>query len=175
MTDHHEDPLAGRDAYPQHQIDHLRLHPARQELLEEIVSTSGPSTDARSGRRLLVPIGIAAAIAVVAGGIWLVTADNGDDDADPQVAASPLPSASAEPTSAPTTQPRKELRRGDVLTRKQCRGARRAITVDKLSEALELLSEQTRRHNDGVVLVYRENGRVLAVNDSCTVVRVVKP
>jgi hypothetical protein len=141
------DPLAGRDPHPRTQIDLWPLHDARRELLEEIVSQTGPGgTAAPSTRRFLLPIGVAAAIALVAGGAWLVVSD-GDSagDEDGRVVAS---SASADGTDGVTDDatdaatapeatetpgaeriPADELRKGDVLAPGQCRDLQGGLVV----------------------------------------------
>ncbi len=163
MIDDHPDPgpdpLAGRDPHPRTQIDLWPLHDARQELLEEIVSQPRPGNAAApSARRILVPVGIAAAIALVAGGAWfVVSSDDSSAGKDDQVvAASDSPTdtdtdsdnnggteVATDPTTADvTTEPAEpaetdepkripisELREGDVLSPPQCRELRRGLIV----------------------------------------------
>ena len=203
MIDEHPDPgpdpLAGRDPHPRTQIDLWPLHDARQELLEEIVSQPGPGNAAApSNRRVLVPIGIAAAIALVAGGAWFaVTSDEsgGDDQvvassdptetsdraSDPATEPSDVSSEPTEPTQAETT-PIGELRRGDALTPQQCRAVRDGrlgtndhLTVEGLEVALEELAYVTRLvpRNGQVrwIRTFRGGGdRFIAIDKDCTVV-----
>lgn len=147
MTDHPPDPLAGRDPYPREQIDVLGLHRERADLLEEIVST--PSAGPASTRtKVLLPVGIAAALAVVGGGIWFATSGDDESGNDPVVAASTTPEPTepdaAEPTgdAEPTDQASQsddvrtggvqvgevgeldEAKRGDVLSADVCRELR---------------------------------------------------
>ncbi len=149
------DPLAGKDPHPREQIDLWPLHDARQELLEEIVSQPGPGNAAPSARRFLLPVGIAAALAIVAGGAWLVVSDDdpsgdtdqqivassdspGDDSdatdgtedvaSDPTTATETTESAPPEPDE-PKRIPVRELQKGDVLGPQQCREVRRGVIV----------------------------------------------
>ena len=156
MIDDHPDlgpdPLVGRDPHPREQIDLWPLHDARQELLEEIVSQPGagrPATTSRtSGRRFMVPVGIAAAIALVAGGAWFVVSSDDEQDQDQVVASSDAttddtevavdPSAVATEEHSqpadPTVTPLSEVEEGDVLGPRQCRRFRHgnvAILVRK--------------------------------------------
>ena len=81
------DPLAGRDPHPRDQIDLWPLHDARQELLEEIVSQPGPGQSAPV-RRILIPVGLAAAVALVIGVAWVaVSSDDPGRGKDDQVVA----------------------------------------------------------------------------------------
>ncbi|GAB3855210.1 hypothetical protein GCM10028801_10400 [Nocardioides maradonensis] len=100
MTDP-RDPLAGLDPYPRDLIDTLGLHRERADLLEDIVSTPGPAHPART--RALLAVAVAAAVAVIGGGWFLVSGNDGHDEA-PVAAASATTSATA-PTTSPTTGP----------------------------------------------------------------------
>ncbi|GAB4013965.1 hypothetical protein [Nocardioides ultimimeridianus] len=94
------DPLAGLDPYPRDLIDTLGLHPEHADLLEDIVSTPGPTpTAART--RVLLAIGIAAAVAIIGGG-WLLASTNGDGDSTPVAAASATTSPASTATSTPS-------------------------------------------------------------------------
>lgn len=167
-TDLGPDPLAGRDPHPRDQIDLWPLHDARQELLEEIVSQPGPgNASAPSTRRFLVPVGIAAAIALVAGGAWFVVSSDDDKDDDQVVASSDSPTDSrddaTDPSSEETREPSEpaepavapltEVEKGDVLGPQQCRRFRHD-TVD-----LRLGTRMDRR--GGVVITLRELDRAL--------------
>jgi hypothetical protein len=111
------DPLAGRDPHPREQIDLWPLHDARQELLEEIVSQPGPGGSAGRHKILLSVVGIAAALALVAGGAWAVTRDDADGGKDDQVVAAQSSDATATETptatTTTTTEPPRKRRRGD--------------------------------------------------------------
>jgi len=201
MIDHHPDlgpdPLAGRDPHPREQIDVWPLHDARQALLEEIVSQPGPGQSPAT-RRFLLPVGIAAAIALVAGGAWFVvsTDDSGGKD-DQLVASSDSPSVDGstdEATDAttdatttdepseppePTTTPISELKKGDVLSPKQCRLfriGRRDISVRDLDNRLEQLSFVVYLRKNGRVRWIRaipaDEGGYLGIDKDCTVVSV---
>jgi len=204
MIDHHPDlgpdPLAGRDPHPREQIDVWPLHDARQELLEEIVSQSGPGQSPAT-RRFLLPVGIAAAIALVAGGAWFVvsTDDSGGKD-DQLVASSDSPSvdgtdgstdeASDATTDGPTTDDPSEppeptakafseLEKGDVLSPKQCRLfriGRRDISVRDLDNRLEQLGFAVYLGKNDRVRWIRaiptDEGGYLGIDKDCTVVSV---
>ncbi len=192
------DPLAGKDPHPREQIDLWPLHDARQELLEEIVSQPGPgNTAAPSARRLLVPVGMAAAIAIVAGAAWFVVSDDdpsGDRD-DRIVASSESPTqptdrsdavatddTSASTAAAPTDQPRftpfRNLQKGDVLTRRQCRQLQSGnLHADRLRESLAELRYIVRKNRDGdqtgwYRLVLVDDHRWIGVDQHCAVVSV---
>jgi hypothetical protein len=176
------DPLSGRDPHPREQIDLWPLHDARQELLEEIVSQPGPGQYSLN-RRFLVPVGIAAAVALVAGGAWFVVAGDDGDQADDQVVASTdsqSPSEdgidgttaateatdtatteepSDEPTepAEPATIPVSELKKGDVLGPKQCRQVRRGIVVFREGDRPMKPRRESRSY---IVLSDFKNGRV---------------
>lgn len=167
------DPLAGRDPHPREQIDLWPLHDARQELLEEIVSQPGAGNSAASSnRRFLVPVAIAAAVALVAGGAWFVVAGDDGDQADDQVVASndaQSPSEDGtdgtteatdtatpeEPTDEPTapaepaTIPVSELKKGDVLNPRQCRQLRRGVVVFREGDE----SQKPRRESWSYILL----------------------
>lgn len=133
------DPLRGRDPYPQEQLQLVDLHRERAELLEEIVSTPGPGQTATPARtRVLLAVGIAAALVIVGGGVWFATS-SGDDSGDDTVAAatsSPTagdtatdPAASEttptdEPSATRSTVPLSHAKKGDVLSHKDCRAGR---------------------------------------------------
>ncbi len=171
MIDDHPDlgpdPLAGRDPHPRDQIDLWPLHDARQELLEEIVSQPGPgNASAPSTRRFLVPVGIAAAIALVAGGAWFVVSSDDDKDDDQIVASSDSPTDSPDDATDPSSEetdepsepaepavaPLSEVEKGDVLGQQQCRRFRHG------NVALYLGKGDTRRR-DEVVITLRELDR----------------
>lgn len=145
MIDDHPDlgpdPLAGRDPHPREQIDLWPLHDARQELLEEIVSQPGPgNASAPSTRRFLVPVGVAAAVALVAGGAWFVVSSDDNKEDDQVVASSDSPTDSPDDATDPSTEqadepsepaepavaPLSEVEKGDVLGPQQCRRFRHA-------------------------------------------------
>lgn len=205
MIDHHPDlgpdPLAGRDPHPREQIDVWPLHDARQALLEEIVSQPGPGQSPAT-RRFLLPVGIAAAIALVVGGAWFVVSaddDSGGKD-DQLVASSDAPStdgtdgstdeatdattvgtATDEPSEPPepTTTPISELKKGDQLSPKQCRQfrlGRRDVGVKDLGTRLEQLSFVVYLRKDGGVRWIRaipaDDGRYIGIDKDCTVVSV---
>lgn len=193
MIDDHPDlgpdPLAGRDPHPRDQIDLWPLHDARQELLEEIVSQPGPgNTSAPSARRFLVPVGIAATVALIAGGAWFVvgsdedkdddqivassdsSTDSPDDEADPSADDTGEPSEPADPAVAPLS----ELDKGDVLGPQQCRrfrhhtvDLRRGPRVGPPGDVMIRLSELDRllevrasdRPKDWRVRIVRNDGR----------------
>lgn len=100
MTDH-------LDPYPREQIDRWPLHDARQELLEEIVSKPGAGNAALS-TRLLVPIGIVAAIALIVGGAWFGVSGDDDSSDEQTVAATSNDPTAVDATSASTTEPTDE-------------------------------------------------------------------
>jgi hypothetical protein len=192
------DPLAGKDPHPREQIDLWPLHDARQELLEEIVSQPGPgNAAAASARRFLVPVGIAAAIAVVAGAAWFVVSDDDPSaDKDDQVVASsesptqPAESSDAVATddtsastpAAPTDQPRvtpfRDLKKGDQLTRRQCRQLQSGdLRSDRLQKTLTELSYIVREDRTGdnvgwYRLVRVDRHRWIGVDKHCAVVSV---
>jgi hypothetical protein len=200
-SDLEPDPLAGKDPHPREQIDLWPLHDARQELLEEIVSHPGPgNTAAPSARRFLVPVGIAAAIAIVAGTAWFVVSDDdpsGDRD-DRIVASSESPQqptestessdavatddTSASPPPAPTDQPRvtpfRELQKGDVLSRRQCRQLQSGnLRSDGLQRTLAELRFVVRKNRDGdqvgwYRLVLVDHHRWIGIDRHCAVVSV---
>lgn len=168
MTDRPDprDPLQGLDPYPRERID--GLHAERADLLEEIVSTPGPGKQPMSARKVLLPIGIAAALAIVGGGVWFAT---GDDDAAtddaPVAAASSTAPDPTEPDDAATTDETGETepsetaspsddvrvggvqvgkvdeldtaRRGDVLAPEVCRSLRGAWRVGGEGRPRELV------------------------------------
>lgn len=96
MTDH-------LDPYPREQIDRWPLHDARQELLEEIVSQPGAG-NAAPFTRLLVPIGIAAVIALIVGGAWFVVGGDNDSSDEQTVAAASDDPTAVDATTAGTTE-----------------------------------------------------------------------
>lgn len=109
MNDEHPDlgpdPLAGHNPHPREQIDLWPLHDARQDLLEEIVSQPGPG-QSTSARRFAVPIGIAAALAIVGGGVWFVVATDDDSSGgkgDQIAASSEAPTDSTDGTTDDST------------------------------------------------------------------------
>lgn len=145
MTDPH-DPLQGLDPFPRARID--GLHRERAELLEEIVSTPGPGKQPATTRaKVFLAGGIAAALAIVGGGVWAVTSADRDSDEGPVTAASSIPSPSAttdasptdtatdptpEPSEEPSTVPLSQVRKGDVLPPRQCRRADRILSIRDL-------------------------------------------
>ncbi len=190
------DPLAGRDPHPRTQIDLWPLHDARQELLEEIVSQPGAGNTAPSARRVLIPAGIAAAIALVIGVAWGAVSsddDSGNDDqvvassesaessdraSDPATEPSDVSSESAEPTQ-PETTPIGELRRGDTLTPQQCRAFRHPhadranqLTVETSLKELAYVARLVPRNGKvRWIKAFRGKGnRFIAIDEDCTVV-----
>ncbi|WP_183095031.1 hypothetical protein [Nocardioides stalactiti] len=192
MTDHPPlgaDPLAGRDPYPRDLFDVWPLHDARAELLEEIVSQPGAASTASPSRRVLVPVGIVAALALVAGGAWAAVTAGGDDgDGDRTVAASSVEATASDPTSAPdptdepatepteepTTEPddvrRADVRIGKVSTLRECARLLRRLDGDEIRR----LPRVARRDKDGGLVLYllEERRRYVAVNRDCEVIRV---
>lgn len=138
MTDPH-DPLRGLDPYPRERIE--GLHRERAELLEEIVSTPAPGKQPARAK-LLLAAGIAAALVLVGGGVAWIAVSGDDDTKDGQVAAgttspttatdsSAPPSATAtDGTSGPAAVTLAHARKGDVLSRDECRRARTGRWVD---------------------------------------------
>lgn len=193
MTEDHPDlgpdPLAGRDPHPREQIDLWPLHDARQELLEEIVSQPGAGNSAASSnRRFLVPVAIAAAVALVAGGAWFVVAGDDGDQADDQVAASTDTATTEEPSdepiepAEPATIPVSELRKGDVLSPKQCRQLRRGVVVfreedepqkpRRESRSYILLSDVKVGRVSWIRAIPGDKRQFIGIDKDCTVVSV---
>jgi hypothetical protein len=73
--------------------------PHRQEILERILADE--SAPVRRTRTWLIPVGAAASIALVAGGLLFVTKN--DQKTQPDPAATPSPGTSAASTAAPST------------------------------------------------------------------------
>lgn len=186
------DPLPGHDPYPRDRLELLPLLDARQELLEEIVS------DTRTTSRLLVPFGIAAALAIVAGAVWFAVAGGDDGGDDPVVAASseqtaeasdptgsvdPSGSAAQTATEEPEDDapaafvPWRELEAGDVLARPQCRTLRSGdVSIRGVAHEVvlvRLVPDAERGQRPGTRTVYLVRpGRLIAIDDTCTVVDV---
>jgi hypothetical protein len=111
MTDP-DDPLRGLDPYPRERIE--GLHQERAQLLEEIVSTPGPGKQPASTRsKVLLAVGVAAALVIVGGGGWLLgNAESDDGSGDRLTAAgstststSSSPSSPESPSSSAPTAP----------------------------------------------------------------------
>ena len=198
MIDDHPDgpdPLSGRDPHPREQIDLWPLHDARQELLEEIVSQAGPGDSPARSKVLLTVVGIAAALALVAGGAWAVTNDgSGTDNNDDQVVAAtsddPAPTAVAtDPTSAATTEAtaeetteptkprrdgvrRKGVRIGDVRTLREC-----LVDIERSGDGKGKLNRLPKVIKRGkhkwVLYVVRDGKRTVAVDGDCKWMKVV--
>lgn len=187
------DPLSGRDPHPREQIDLWPLHDARQELLEEIVSQAGPGESPARSKVLLSVVGIAAALALVAGGAWAVTSGDSDDGGnDDQVVAAtsddPDPTEATDPTSTttevtteateePTKEPRRQddvrrkgVRIGSIRTLRECLGDVGRLHSGKGVVRLDKLSE--RRKNKWVLHVVRDGRRTVAIGEDCKWIRV---
>jgi len=175
------------DPYPRELIDVWPLHDARRELLEEIVSQPGPA-QSPSTRRILVPVGIAAALLLVVGGAWAAISAGGADKQvsdlaaasgtsradDPTTAPTSAATATDEPSTDPTRKPRHDGKRGH-------RVPDRAVTLRNLEQCLHSLSRRIdgprdhlrlRRleHADGrsyQVYVVRKDHRIIAVDGHC--------
>lgn len=188
------DPLAGKDPYPRQQIDLLGLHRERAELLEEIVSTPGPGKPAPSTRaKVLLPIGIAAALAIVGGGVWFASSGDPSGGDDPVVAASTTPDvteqdpaderseqASPEQASPDEATPGEGddvrvggVRVGEVLSVKDCDHALRSrhaqLVMLRPRGTRELRHGQ--KHPTGIYYyaIRRDTERYLMVDQDCRV------
>lgn len=182
------DPLAGRDPHPREQIDLWPLHDARQELLEEIVSQPGPGSTARPPtRRVLVPVGIVAALALVAGGAWFaISAGDDDHTADETVAAPSVESTAVESTTttdpttatdapepaesasiAPPDEPRRDRRTINVRTLERCMELLAGVDADQRD--LRRLPKVLKRSRDGRYIVYvvEKDKQVFAIDSRC--------
>jgi hypothetical protein len=203
MIDDHADPgpdpLSGRDPHPREQIDLWPLHDARQELLEEIVSQAGPGeSPARTARSrvLLTVVGIAAALALVAGGAWAVTSGDSDDGGrnDDQVAASsddaaptdvatdpstaPSAEATTEATADRTTEPRRRngdrhrgVRIGNVRTLRECLAD--VGPLDRKGGPTRLDRLVVRSKHKWKLYIVRDGRRTVAVDSDCKWIRVL--
>lgn len=179
MTDPH-DPLAGLDPFPRARID--GLHRERTELLEEIVSTPGPGKQPASTRaKVFVAGGIAAALAIVGGGVWAVSSGGGASDettvtsADstptPTVDPSETPSATTAPTPSPSPNSPRHRRRALTESLQRLERCARVLDGDlaNLQELSELLDEGTlrvrrpRRHDGWVDIHVGRKCRVIQV------------
>lgn len=103
MTDP-RDPLVGLDPYPRELIDTLALHPERADLLEDIVSTPSPASPGPTRTRVLLALGVAAAIAIIGGG-WFLASGTGGHDETPVAAASTAPTTTPSATASSTMSP----------------------------------------------------------------------
>jgi hypothetical protein len=121
--------IAASNAVPAEDLDRLTVLHARHELLEEIMSEHTVPT--RAQRRWLVPLGAAAAVAVLAGGAWFVT--NGDE---PRTA--PGPAFADSPSTGPL--PNTPSRGGNPGLTAMCEpgegeGLKEPVTPQKLEDA----------------------------------------
>lgn len=187
MTDHPDpgpDPLAGRDPHPRAQLDIWPLHDARQELLEEIVSQ--PGTD-QSSRRILVPVGIAAALLLVVGGAWAAIGTGGNDKKDDDTVAASVVSTAADTPTTPTTAatptdtsepaaPVKKHRRDRadqlrsldrVTNLRDCLRTVRHSRVGPKDYVRIRRMVTGRKHDDMRLYLVRRNGRVVVVDGRC--------
>ncbi|MDZ5619922.1 hypothetical protein [Nocardioides bizhenqiangii] len=197
MIDHDPDPgtdpLAGRDPHPREQIDLWPLHDARQALLEEIVSQPGAgSTAAPAARRVLIPVGIAAAIALVVGGAWFaVSGDDSGGEDDQVVAATSEERTASEPTTEPTTEattptsePTKDRRRdkqpevrlngveiGRVASLNKCLRVLDHLDAEEV-EALRLRASRRKGGARYVVRLADQDVRFVARDHRCHVLQV---
>ncbi|MEZ0579887.1 hypothetical protein [Nocardioides sp. MH1] len=172
------------DPYPRELIDTWPLHDARQELLEEIVSQPGPEQSPSSTRRLLVPVGIAAALLLVVGGAWAAISAGGDDGKDdaPVAAASvdptdPTTAETSQETATEPTQAVKEPHRDGV--RRNGLRTGRVITLKNLDECLRVLRDRkdgpidrVRRLEHGKgrgykLYLVRKDHRIVVVDGQC--------
>lgn len=170
------DPMPGLDPYPRDVIDTIALHQERADLLEEIVSTPGPGKQPMPARtRVLLSIGIAAALAIIAGGGWfLLGGDDNGHDAAP-VATAPQTTAPATPPTATPTKGDKVRPRGvgvgKVGTLAHCRAA--LSRRDQLVTTLRRLSHARGVWADGYLNLYsrdKDGHRLVAkVGPGCTI------
>ncbi|KAA1421565.1 hypothetical protein F0U44_04580 [Nocardioides humilatus] len=178
------------DPYPREQIDVWPLHEARQELLEEIVSQPGQPT---STRRIMVPVGIAAALLLVVGGAWAAISAGGDSDRkeDSTVAAASVDPTASDPTAptsdattAPTTEPTKKprhprgirlngVRIGKVNSLDECLRTLRQLDGRQAKRYVQL-RKLTERGRDGQMRLYvvREDRKLFAVDEHCRWIKV---
>jgi len=166
-----DDPLAGRDPYPRTLVDTLGLDLARLDLLEEIVSTPGPTRQPTSTRtRVLIALGVAAALVIIGGGTWALTSGDHARD-DTHVAAAPVTSTA--PSATATA--RDDAHRAGVSSGKVGRECQHlASRRSQLRQALSLLERRTARKLGGrwvdLYAVRSKGGRrLVAVDRQCRV------
>ncbi|GAB2973731.1 hypothetical protein [Nocardioides montaniterrae] len=166
------DPLPGLDPYPRELIDAFGLHQERADLLEEIVSTPSPARQPSPTRtRVLLALGVAAALAIIGGGAWAITSgDHARDDTN--VAAAPTTSTT--PSATPTAG-RDVRRAGVTVATRQCNGAL-GSRRDQLDHALRSLSRlrvsvAKLPHGARVYTMRTKGGRrqLVAVDGACRI------
>ena len=186
MIDDHldpgSDPLAGRDPHPRERVDLWPLHDARQELLEEIVSQPGPGQSTDRSKVLLPVVGVAAALALVAGGAWAATGGSGGSgergDGRDDVVAATSDDPATETTATTIERMRKDRPRevrlegvtiGTVETLGRCADRRPVVSEKELDAALRLLPEELKRTRRGHERLY------LIIDDESACRLVVRP